>query len=52
MVNLKTGVSRKQSTPKFPKKKHFFPPDMHTHVLSGGLTSVGNLPGFMMRHLS
>ena len=35
--NLKTGVSRKQSTPKFPKNKHFLPPEMHTHVcVSGG----------------
>ena len=25
-----TGVSRKQSTPKFPKNKHFLPPDTHT----------------------
>ena len=35
MVNLKTGVSRKQSTLKFPKNKHFLPPDTHTCV-SGG----------------
>ena len=33
-ANLKTGVSRKQSTPKFPKNKHFLP---HTYVcVSGG----------------
>ena len=25
--NLKTGVSRKQRTSKFPKNKHFLPPD-------------------------
>ena len=30
-VNLKTGVSRKQSKPNFPKKpEHFLPPDTHT----------------------
>ena len=31
-TNLKTGVSRKQSTPNFPKNKHFLPPDTHTYV--------------------
>ena len=31
-ANLKTGVSRNQSTPKFPKNKHFLPPDTHTYV--------------------
>ena len=31
--NLKTGVSRKQSTPKFPKNKHFLPPDTHTFLI-------------------
>ena len=31
-ADLKTGVSRKQSTPKLPKNKHFLPPDTHTHV--------------------
>ena len=31
-ANLKTGVSRKQSTPKFLKNKHFLPPDTHTYV--------------------
>ena len=31
-ANLKTNVSRKQSTPNFPKKEHFLPPDTHTHV--------------------
>ena len=37
MANLKTGVSRKQSTPKFLKNKHFLPPDKHMHVcVSGG----------------
>ena len=29
-VNLKTGVSRKQSTPNFPKNEHLVPPDTHT----------------------
>ena len=28
----KTGVTRKQSTPNFPKNKHFLPPDTHTYV--------------------
>ena len=32
MANLKTDVSRKQSTPKFPKNKHFLPPDTHTYT--------------------
>ena len=27
MANLKTGASRKQSTPNFPKGEHFLPPD-------------------------
>ena len=31
MSNLKTGVSRKQSTPNFPKNEHL-PPDTHTYV--------------------
>ena len=36
-TNLKTGVSRKQSTPRFPKNEHFLPPDTHTYVyISGG----------------
>ena len=26
------GVSRKQSTPNFPKNKHFLNPDTHTYV--------------------
>ena len=29
-ANLKTGVSRKQSMPYFPKNEHFLPPDTHT----------------------
>ena len=36
-ANLKTGVLREQSTPHFPKNKHFLPPDSYTHVcVSGG----------------
>ena len=36
-MNLKTGVSRKQSTPNFPKNKHFLSLDTHTYVcVSGG----------------
>ena len=32
-VNLKTDASRKQSTPNFPKNKHFLPPPpWYTHV--------------------
>ena len=31
-VNLKTGVSRKQSTANFLKNEHFLPPDTHTNV--------------------
>ena len=34
-AKLKTGASRKQSTPKFPKNKHFLPPDTHTYVSEG-----------------
>ena len=30
MANLKTGVSRKQNTPKFPKNEDILPPDAHT----------------------
>ena len=29
-VNLKTGVTGKQSTPNFPKKEHFLSPDTYT----------------------
>ena len=32
-VNLKTGVSKKQSMLNFPKNEHFFSPD--THVSEG-----------------
>ena len=31
-MNLKTGVSRKQIEPNFPKNEHFLPPDTHTYV--------------------
>ena len=31
-ANLKTEVTRKQSTPIFLKNKHFLPPDTHTYV--------------------
>ena len=37
MTNFKTDVSRKQSTPIFPKNEHFLTSDAHTHVcVSGG----------------
>ena len=32
MTNLKTNVSRKQSSPNFLKNQHFLPPDTHTYV--------------------
>ena len=32
-MNLKTSVSRKQSTPNFPKKDHFLLPDTHTYEI-------------------
>ena len=32
MATLKTGVSRKQSTPNFPKNEDFLPPDTYTYV--------------------
>ena len=35
-ANLKTGVSRKQSTPNFPKKRTFLTTDMHTDVCVSG----------------
>ena len=36
-MNLKTGVSRKESMPTFPKNEHIFPPDTHTYMcVSGG----------------
>ena len=37
LSNLKTGVSRKQSTPNFPKNENFLPPDTHTNLrVTGG----------------
>ena len=42
-TNLKTGVSRKQSTPNFPKNKHFLPTYTHTYVcVSGGKKCSGS----------
>ena len=35
-ANLKTGVSRKQSTSNFPKNEHFLPPDTHTYMCVSG----------------
>ena len=36
-LSLKTVVTRKESTPKFPKNKHFLPPDRYFYVcVSGG----------------
>ena len=31
MSNLKTTVTRRQSTSSFPKNEHFLPSDMQTH---------------------
>ena len=39
----KTGVTRKQSTPNFPKKEHFLPPDTHTYMY----VSVGKKCSFL-----
>ena len=36
------GVSRKQSTPNFPKNEHFLPLDTHTYV-SGGKKIIEKL---------
>ena len=33
--NLKTGVTRKQSMPNFPKTEHLLPPYTHTYVSRG-----------------
>ena len=35
MATLKTGVSRKQSTPNFPKIEDFLPPDTRTCAYHG-----------------
>ena len=36
-ANLKTGVSRKQNTPNFPKNEHFLPSDTHMYVCVSGV---------------
>ena len=36
MANFKTGISRKQSAPNFPKDKYFLPPDTHTYLCESG----------------
>ena len=37
MANIETAITRKESTPNFPKNEHFLSPDMHTYVcVSGG----------------
>ena len=36
MVNLKKEVTRKQSSPNFPKNKHFLPPDINTDLCVSG----------------
>ena len=41
-VNLKTMVTRKQSTPDFPKNLHSLPPDTHASIcVSGSKTAFG-----------
>ena len=39
-MNLKTGVSKIQSTPNFPKNKHFLPPGTHTYLYVSGVINV------------
>ena len=39
-ANLKTVVSRKQSTPNFPKNEHFLPSDTHTYRPYQGVGNV------------
>ena len=34
------GVPRKQSTPNFPKNKHYLPPDTQTYVAYQGVRNV------------
>ena len=48
-ANLKTSVSRKQSTPNFPKNEHFLPPDTHTCAYQGvrNLRFLENLACFV-----
>ena len=46
-ANLLTGLSRKQSTPNFPRNEHFLPPDTHTYVcVSGRCVSGGKKCSF------
>ena len=40
MANFKTGISRKQSAPNFPKDKYFLPPDTHTYLCESGRGDV------------
>ena len=47
-ANLKTGVSRKKSTPNFPKDEHFLPPDTHTYECASG-GNVRFLENFKIR---
>ena len=42
-ANLKTGVSKKRSTPNFPQNEHFLSPDTHTYVSGGKKCSLGVL---------
>ena len=49
-MNLKAGIIRKQSSPNFPKNKHFLPPDTHTYCAYQGVRNVHfseNLTGFV-----
>ena len=44
--DLKTGVTRKQSTSNIPKNENFLPPDAHTHMcVSGGKCSFFRIFG-------
>ena len=49
-VNLKTGVTRKQSAPNFPKNEHFLPPIRTLTTVYQGVRNVPfseNLAGFV-----
>ena len=37
---LKTEITRKQSSPNFPKNDHFLPPDMHTCMCVSGVRNI------------
>ena len=39
-ANLKTGVSRKPSSPNFPKNEHSLPPDTHPKMCVSGVRNV------------